>query len=218
MSRAAKDRFGRLTAVYRLLERLWMGDGLEQMRLCFLEKPELQRARKILILGEGDGRFLKAAMGRLPNARFTVVDMSEKMLERARTRLNGDELRRVEFVCADALQWTFERDLVDGLVLHCFLDCFDAETLKAHLPRWLATVVPGGWVWIGDFVEPSGLGLRWLRLRVLYGFFGFITGIQARRVYDVAHIMRESGFGQVVRESVARGVCASTLYKSSTKD
>ncbi len=68
------DGFGRLAYVYEGLERTVFGDLLTSARnacLCSLEE-----AHTILILGEGDGRFLLSLLARQPRARITVLDSS----------------------------------------------------------------------------------------------------------------------------------------------
>ncbi len=49
---------------YWWIERLGMGRALERRRTCFL--PELEQARRALVLGDGDGRFLRELLRRNP--------------------------------------------------------------------------------------------------------------------------------------------------------
>jgi hypothetical protein len=52
---AKPDGFGRLAWVYEGLERLIYGGLLQRARLAFIDS--LAPCKRILILGEGDGRF-----------------------------------------------------------------------------------------------------------------------------------------------------------------
>jgi hypothetical protein len=54
-SNAKPDGFGRLAWVYEGLERLVYGSLLQRARLAFIDS--LAPCKRILILGEGDGRF-----------------------------------------------------------------------------------------------------------------------------------------------------------------
>ena len=187
------------------------------MRFSFLESDEVQIARRILILGEGDGRFLKRALEALPNTHFTVLDDSLNMISRAREQLTHETAKRVEFVCANALTFATSGRGFDGLVMHCFLDCFTPSVIKKHLPCWLGGIQRNGWVWIGDFVEPPNHGWQWIRLRILYQFFGWVTGIRARYVYDVAPLMKERGWALRLEKSFASGALSSRLFRRVSK-
>ncbi|MEM7671952.1 MAG: class I SAM-dependent methyltransferase [Verrucomicrobiota bacterium] len=212
------DGFGRLARPYQFLERVFLGRALDELRFCFLERAEVQAAQTVLILGEGDGRFLKAALEQMPKASFQVVDFSPGMLEVAEARLSQEERLRVSFTCRDARDYDFVGSQYDGLVMHCFLDCFSEQTLQDVLPRWLGLVRAGGWVWIGDFVEPRMIGWRWLRLRALYRFFRVITGIEAKRVADPLEILCSSGFALLGDRSTARGACRSRVFQRIPED
>ena len=61
--------FGRLAYVYEGLERTVFGGLLTRARNACLD--ELDEADTILILGEGDGRFLLSLLGRHPRAHVT---------------------------------------------------------------------------------------------------------------------------------------------------
>ncbi|MEM9026705.1 MAG: class I SAM-dependent methyltransferase [Verrucomicrobiota bacterium] len=218
MTHRKGDGFGKLARPYKFLERIFLGHALEELRFCFLERPEVQAAQTILILGEGDGRFLKTALEKLPRASFQVVDFSPGMLEVANARLSRKERSRVSFACRDAREYDFDSSRYDGLVMHCFLDCFSEQTLQVVLPRWLGLVREGGWVWIGDFVEPRTIGWRWLQLRVLYRFFRVITEIEANRVADPQEILRSSGFTLLEDRTMAWGACRSRVFRRIPED
>lgn len=211
------DRFGRLTGIYKTLEWATLGSELEKMRFSFLEDPAIQNARQILILGEGDGRFLQRALEILPEAHFTVLESSLTMISSAQKRLTREQAKRTEFVCADALKYTQFQRGYDGLVMHCFLDCFTPQVIEKHLPYWLRGVQQDGWVWIGDFVEPPHHGWQWVRLRILYAFFGWVTGIQARTVFDVQPLMAAHGWKLGREAPFASGALSSRLFQRTSR-
>ena len=125
-------------------------------------------ANEVLVLGEGNGRFLLECRKLLGSARIICVDASGRMLELARQRLAraGVNVEGVEFVHADVLTWAPPRRAFDLIITHFFLDCFKAEQLEPLLTALARTSCPRA-VWlIADFQIPNnGIG-RW-RARVI---------------------------------------------------
>ena len=87
----------RLASCYRWIEYAAFGRGLERARSAFLGR--LAGARRVLVLGEGDGRALKEMLAIAPGCQFDVIEMSAQMIALARKRTGDSE--RVRFFCRD---------------------------------------------------------------------------------------------------------------------
>jgi len=90
------DRIARL---YRWLEYAIFGDTLQQRRTAFL--TDIADARRVLVLGDGDGRFLEKLVEHNPKAHVDYVDLSGHMLKLARVRAGSE---RVTYHQANALE------------------------------------------------------------------------------------------------------------------
>ena len=88
---------------YRWLEYAGFGRALERTRLAFLDTTAT--ATRVLVLGDGDGRFLRAFLKVNPRAEIDCVDSSAKMLALARQRVGAADAARVRFHHADAVHW-----------------------------------------------------------------------------------------------------------------
>lgn len=194
----------RIARVYRWLEYIAFRRELERRRFHFL--PEVTGARRALVLGDGDGRFL-ARFTAISEASVDCVDLSARMLDLARSRA-GD--RRVAYYHGDALTLPLESSVYDLIVTHFFLDCFTARQLE-HIVERVHQAAPPGALWlISEFREP-----RWARalLRALYFFFRVTTGLEASRLIDHRPLLRQRGF-RLIREEVSRrGLLASELWE-----
>jgi SAM-dependent methyltransferase len=189
--------FDLLAPHYRWLEWILAGDKLQRCRTAFLRTG--YTPGRVLLLGEGNGRFLLECRRQWPAAQLTCVDSSFRMLEMARKRLyrHGLDPLTVGFVCADALQWPLPKRSFDLIVTNFFLDCFAAEDLRLLIPALAEAAVPQATWWLSDFRVPAGRFLRWRALlihRLMYGFFRIATRLRAARLTAPDQLLRASGF------------------------
>jgi ubiquinone/menaquinone biosynthesis C-methylase UbiE len=195
---------------YRWLEYLGFAGELQRRRVAFL--PHVADARRILVLGDGDGRFLVRLAGQNRMASIDAVDLSARMLALARSRA-GD---RVTYHQADALTMPLPEVRYDLIVSHFFLDCFDeagAESLVARVAR--AASCDARWL-ISEFRQPArGLAAVWARvwLRGLYFFFRMTTGLKTNRLVDHRPLLERYGFRIIQEEPAWFGLLASELWR-----
>jgi SAM-dependent methyltransferase len=192
---------------YRWLEYLGFGRALERRRNAFLS--DVANARRALVLGEGDGRFLArlaGAMFRHPETTIDYVDLSPRMLELARSRA-GD---RVDYVLGDALAVPLKTAEYDLIVTHFFLDCFNEQDAEVLIERIAAAAKPNARWLISEFRVSNW----WSRLlvAVLYLFFRITTGLKTRRLIDHRPSLRQHGFTLKKAESARAGLLISELW------
>ncbi len=175
--------FDRLARPYRWLEYAMFGRGLLRCRFDLL--PWLADARRVLTVGEGDGRFVAELARQFPEIKVDCVEASGEMIACARERLPANT--KVRFHQADALEWDFSKGKYDAVVTCFFLDCFSSETLAVLMPRLAASVRPEGQWLVTEFHQPSRGMWRchakaWLA--AMYFFFRHATRLEARRLPD----------------------------------
>lgn len=190
--------FDRLARPYRWLEYLSFGRALERCRFALL--PELANSRRVLLYGDGDGRFLERLLAVYAVPEVDAVDSSRAMLRIAEARLSPEARRRVRFHHADALRFTPPARSGEGydlVVTHFFLDCFREEELHhllGHIEPHLAA--DARWL-ISEFAVPRrrlpGLAARAL-IRLLYMGFGLLTGLRMRHLPEYGTVLAARGF------------------------
>ncbi len=203
----------RIAPWYRFFEYGAFGRKLERRRFEFLTAGA--SARHVLMLGEGDGRFLQAFRRLNPEATVDYVDSSQTMLSLAKERSGADG--RVCFHHADALCWTPPRSDYDLIVTHFFLDCFNEHDLT-QLIGTIATRAPNAaWI-ISDFHQPEA-GLSALRaafwLRLLYSFFHITTGLETQTLADYQAPLAANGFHLDRKVTAEAGLLVSELWRRS---
>ncbi|EMI54997.1 Methyltransferase type 12 [Rhodopirellula sallentina SM41] len=229
--------YDRLAPMYQTIERLAFGGQLQRGRAALV--GDLPKWDQLLLMGDGDGRLLERLcaharyavdarcavdergtvdgeakpVGSLHAGCITSVDQSEAMLRRQRHRVEAmDAARHVDFVCADALEWTPPRGVYDVLVLPFFLDCFRRDELERKLPDWIAGLREGGVVYYVDFCLPEKGWQRWrarLLLWTMHQFFRLQTGLQNRRLAEVRDLFAESGL-RLSKEHISGGGMITT--------
>ncbi|HEY0795838.1 MAG TPA: class I SAM-dependent methyltransferase [Acidisarcina sp.] len=168
--------FDSLALWYQWLEYLSFGPMLSRARLHFLGR--LTSAKNVLVLGDGDGRFLQQLLRANHEAKARVVDSSSEMLRVLRSRIAAvpQAGQRTTIMCCDALesfspgalchQPPFDRilqetvpasgaDKFDLVVTHFFLDCLSNADLGILLDRILPHLEPDAlWV-LSEFAIPE---------------------------------------------------------------
>jgi ubiquinone/menaquinone biosynthesis C-methylase UbiE len=186
---------------YRWLEYAGFGRALERRREAFL--ADVADARRVLVLGGGDGRALAALLKTNHQATIDSIDVSAGMLGLARTRA-GEQ--RVTYHRADAREMPLGEAQYDLIVTHFFLDCFEERDMKALVERVARAARPEArWV-VSEFRRPGML------VGLLYFFFRITTGLRTRRLVDHRPFLAGHGFGLARCESAWWGRLASELW------
>jgi ubiquinone/menaquinone biosynthesis C-methylase UbiE len=189
--------FDTLAPHYRWMEAILAGNKLQRCRTSFLDHAA--NAQSVLIVGEGNGRFLAECRRRLPSAYIACVDASAQMLTVARGRLRrlGLLTAHTEFIHADALSWVPSPGAFDLIVTHFFLDCFRLDQQAQIIGKLARATRPRAQWLLADFQVPA-TGLLRLRAqiihRVLYAFFGAFTDLPARKLTPPDDALKAHGF------------------------
>jgi SAM-dependent methyltransferase len=193
-----------IARLYRWMEYATFRNALQRRRTAFLS--DVADVRRVLVLGDGDGRFLEKLVQRNPLACIDYVDLSGRMLELARARAGT---RRVTYHQADALEIPLPECGYDLIVTHFFLDCFDEAGASRLVERAALAACPNARWLISEFRR------TWWSpplLAGLYLFFRITTGLKTRRLIDHHPLLMLHGFRVVRTESAWFGLLASELW------
>ncbi len=210
--------FDCLARSYRGMEWLLAGNKLQKCRIQFL--PEISAARKVLLLGEGHGRFLRELIRRNSNAQITCLDSSARMLAVTRRALLhcGFNPDAVQFVHANVLERSLPSGPFDAVATHFFLDCFTPEQHKQIVAEIASNIAPGGAWLLADFRQPERGFERWratIILKLMYAFFRGVTKLPARNLTDPDPYLQQSGFVLINRRLSEWGLLHTDLWRKS---
>ncbi len=204
--------FDSLAPVYRVVEYAAFGRNLHRCRVAML--PHVADCRRVLVLGEGDGRFLADFLTACPVATVEVCDASGGMIARCRRRV-GDQ-PRVTYRTADARTLGVPPAAYDLIVTNFFLDCFPAGQLGPLVRKLADALAPGGrWI-VGDFRLPE-TGTPRLRagvkLAVMYAFFRAATRLPAGSLADPNPVLRANGMERLAERTWQGGFLSAAVWR-----
>ncbi|MGI4834382.1 MAG: class I SAM-dependent methyltransferase [Janthinobacterium lividum] len=177
--------YGALAPYYDLLAVVAFGGGLRRAQRAALAAglAGLGPAPRVLVLGGGPGWVLRPLWRQCPKAQVLYLEVSAPMLARTAARLRRTppppgasiELRQGSEVALGP------SEQFDAIVTFFVLDSFLPETLPAALARLAAARQPGAPWLVADF-RPARGGWRRGLLALMYWFFGWAVGLEARRM------------------------------------
>jgi len=202
---------GRLARWYRWIEYAAFGRTLERRRCAFL--PLLSDARRVLILGEGDGRALQRLLELAPLAEIDVIDSSLQMITLARRRAAGST--RVQFLCQDAMTAEWPASHYDAVITLFFLDCFTESDARPLIHRLSQALTPDGIWLLSEFAIPTSGWPRWHAsgvVALMYCFFRIATGLRAHSLPPIERLMQQAGLTRIKVEKERAGMVVSEVW------
>jgi ubiquinone/menaquinone biosynthesis C-methylase UbiE len=196
---------------YRLIEYCAFGRALERSRLKHLDS--LSNSRKILVLGEGDGRLLAHLVNIAPQASIDVVETSSEMIRLAQARTPN-----VNFIQQDARDIQFPDATYDAVVTCFFLDCFTEDHARLLVNRLARALNPGGLWLVTDFAIPPHGWRRWhatVWVWTMYRFFQLTTNLKTGRLPPIDQLLSEAGLQRTALYEGRGGLIISASWLNS---
>ncbi len=211
-----KATFDLVASSYPLLEWTVFGASLSRARSFFVS--QVVEGENILLIGEGNGRFLLEAVKQNPSASFTVIDSSTRMLAAAARRLaTADRFPRIEWIHADILEWQGPAAHYDRVVTHFFLDLFTPHRIRRIAEKILHLATEDA-LWINsDFVSGNHRLRRKFLMWAQYRFFRIFAGIDASRLFDSRPCLQTAGWEISEERSLESGWISTHLMSRGDK-
>jgi ubiquinone/menaquinone biosynthesis C-methylase UbiE len=205
--------------VYACVEWLTFGRALSRRRECFLAHPRVAQARRVLVLGDGDGRFTAALLERNPTAEVTAVDVSDAMLTQLERRVRARTPdARLELHRADIRAWSPPVTDYDLAVAHFFFDCFTTDELAEIVARVAPALTPNAHWLVSDFAVPDHpfwTPFAKLLLRFLYLTLGSLTGLAHTQLPDHPIALKSAGLELIEIDTALGGTLRSEIWQTA---
>ena len=184
-AKRVKKGFDLLAPFYDAGVHLFLGRKIEYSQQFFLSG--FSSCPHVLIFGGGTGYLLPELLNNPDVRRICYVDISEKMIGKARKRIVHicpERLHDIDFVCGSYLQIPHDYAF-DLLITPYVLDCFEQKELELLVPYLSKRIGERGqWLFV-DFNTPESGFPRLLSrfiVRPLYFFFNILCGLKVHRL------------------------------------
>jgi ubiquinone/menaquinone biosynthesis C-methylase UbiE len=205
-----KATFDFIADLYPVLEELVFGSTLSQSRKFFV--PRVTEGNNVLLIGEGNGRFLFEVVKQTSSSTFTVVDSSARMLAAAARRIATlDRCPEIEFVHADFVEWRSPVPHYDRIVTHFLLDLYRPDSIR-RIVKKISQLSTEETLWINvDFTGANQLLRQKLLMWAQYRFFRLSARIEAPRLFDSRCYIRQAGWHILECRSLESGWISAHL-------
>jgi tRNA (cmo5U34)-methyltransferase len=186
------NQFDPVAPFYPVLEQCVFGSHLNRARHAFFDR--VVEADRILLVAEGNGRFLTALLTHKNTGYVEVIEKSPVMirLAEARVRTLGEVRCDLKFIETDFREYRSSQQF-DCVVTHFFLDLFNPPAQLSVIER-IAELTTTNATWINvDFVPARTLRGDIL-MRLQYAFFRIVSQVEAGRCFDESTIAAQSGW------------------------
>lgn len=201
---SALSGFDRIAWFYDPLARLVFGRYIMESQTHFLDR--IPPGSSVLIVGGGTGRILNELFARTSNCEVWYVEVSEKMLRKARRCGTSGKVHFIHGSWKNLPMHKF-----DVVVTNYFLDLFSDRTLKRVI-QVISNELSAGGIWlVTDFTRSR----KWhaAMLVVMYSFFRVLCEIEASTLPAWEEAISHAGFRPAGNKVAYGGFMKSVLFK-----
>lgn len=218
LTREKKRGFNLIAPIYDFCAQLAFFGGLYRAQSHFISS--LTPSKKTLIFGGGTGRILIELIENSASREYTYVDISEKMLSRAKKRLwelskTRKQMPKVDFICGT--QNEIPKEKFNVIVTPFILDCFNEVDL-AHTMRQLSDrLAPNGaWLFTDFHIADGSIGyITRFVTQTLYLFFNLICALRVDRLPDFSSAFAAVGLVPQKEKYFLRKMLVTRIYRKS---
>ncbi len=194
-ARVSQESIGKLYNQKAKIYDLWANLTEKKARRRAVEIAEISNGDTILEVAVGTGLLFEQIVQRNPTGRNVGIDVSEGMLEKARSRLAKNN-HNYSLHTASAYQLELENDSVDILFNNYMFDLIPYADFSQILSEFLRVLKPGGKLVMVNMARPESMlaGIYELIYRISPATMGGCRGVALKE-----HLL-ESGFDVTVRE------------------
>lgn len=199
--------FDSIAPVYDSLSRMVYGRSIVSAQMHFLKY--IPEGANVLIVGGGTGWIMEALFAVNKTCSIVYIEASQKMLQKARSRIGIHDRSRVVFLLQSEIP---SEGLYDVIITNFFLDLFPHHRLEQIIQQLKDRVKHNG-IWIvTDFVDGGRLWQRML-LKLMYLFFVGVSKIEATTLPPWQVLLADAGMRADETKYFYAGFIKTAIYQ-----
>ncbi len=205
--------------VYHRLERIAFGDRLQRARTAFLETltPALLPKSHVLLIGDGDGRFLTSLLQRSPHLTVHYVEPSGSMIKEAQKRVSPES--QIIWIQEPIQEWLGKtaHSLKEPFSLvssHFVFDSIPEDQISSIISQ-IRPLMSHGACWLHSDFDSTSNHFSAFSVSLMYSFFKIFTPIPRRRLYKFDSHFKKAGLRLTQQESFMKNLIYTQAWHES---
>jgi len=201
------NNFDSVAGFYDKLSTLVFGTAMRRAQTTHLH--DIPHGSNVLILGGGTGWLLSELSAVNPTCKVWYIDASSRMISLSKKNMRNST-QEIVFI-----QGTEESIPVgmtfDAVITHFYLDLFPQDSCTRIIHKIRSTIRTSGiWV-VSDFIHTTWW--HGVMLRMMYGFFKLMCGIEGSSLPPWKNLLEENGFKEQKSREFFGGFIKSAVFR-----
>lgn len=198
--------FDRLAPFYDFV--VWVVFGKRLSRFADAAISSLHHSKNCLIVGGGSGEIIRQCFEQAISEQYFYAELSAKMIQRAKSRFMDEELSKIKF--GNDWESLIGSQKLDLVIFPFVLDCLTQTNVEKFIKALRPKLDSNAQILIIDFHELKANGsftrnLKNAFISLLYFFFRFATGIEAKSLPNINRVMIDNAFQVTESKSILDG-------------
>lgn len=211
--------FDYISPYYSLGEKYFFGEKLNFHRRLF--PHTLRISNKVLLLGEGRGKFLQYLLKENNSCKITIIESSKRMAESIYNLIPHRDRFRVEIKNISIKHFKSDHRF-DLICSFFFWDCFSEYQLNHHIPLMIDFLGNKGYWHNADFVDVSKINCyqtfkNFIFIRSLYLLFNYTTGLNVNKVFPVCSLILNNNMRLIRSVESSNKLLKSDLFRKTAE-
>ena len=182
------NNFDSVAGFYDKLTMLVFGTAIRRAQTTHLY--DIPQGSNVLILGGGTGWLLAELSALNPTCKVWYIDASSKMISLSKKKMRNSNH---EIVFIHGTEEAIPAEIMfDAVITHFYLDLFPPDACNVIIRKIRSAIRPGGCWLVADFIDTTWW--HGVMLRMMYGFFSVMCGIEGRSLSPWENLLEENGF------------------------
>ena len=201
------NNFDSVAGFYDKLSTLVFGTAMRRAQTTHL--CDIPQGSNVLILGGGTGWLLSELSAVNPTCKVLYIDASSKMISLSKKNLRNSTQ---EIVFVHGTEESIPAGMTfDAVITHFYLDLFPQDACISMIHKIRSAIRINGILLVSDFINTTWW--HGVMLRMMYGFFRLMCGIEGRLLPPWKDLLEENGFKEHKSREFFGGFIKSAVFR-----